>query len=45
MLPRSPPKTTRRLNYGDIVLLEPALLKLYDELIPQIDRALGGPAR
>jgi len=27
--------------YGDVVLLEPKLLGLYDELIPQIDRALG----
>ena len=27
--------------YGDIVLLEPKLLSLYDELLPQIDRALG----
>jgi hypothetical protein len=31
--------------YGDIVLWEPALLKLYDEVIPQIDRALGDSAR
>jgi hypothetical protein len=27
--------------YGDIVLMEPKLLSLYDELLPQIDRALG----
>ena len=27
--------------YGDIVLLEPKLLELYDGLLPQIDRALG----
>jgi hypothetical protein len=27
--------------YGDIVLLEPKLLGLYDEILPQIDRALG----
>jgi hypothetical protein len=27
--------------YGDIVLWEPQLLRLYDELVPQIDRALG----
>ena len=27
--------------YGDIVLLEPKLLNLYDELLPQLDRALG----
>jgi uncharacterized protein YjeT (DUF2065 family) len=26
--------------YGDIVLLEPKLLGLYDEILPQIDRAL-----
>jgi hypothetical protein len=27
--------------YGDIVLYEPRLLELYDEILPQIDRALG----
>lgn len=27
--------------YGDVVLYEPKLLSLYDELLPQIDRALG----
>jgi hypothetical protein len=27
--------------YGDIVLIEPQLLRLYDETVPQIDRALG----
>jgi hypothetical protein len=27
--------------YGDIVLWEPQLLRMYDELVPQIDRALG----
>ena len=27
--------------YGDIVLYEPKLLSLYDELLPQIDKALG----
>jgi hypothetical protein len=27
--------------YGDIVLWEPKLLSMYDELLPQIDRALG----
>jgi hypothetical protein len=27
--------------YGDIVLWEPQLLQMYDELVPQIDRALG----
>ena len=36
---------TVNVYYGDIVLLEPALLKLYDELVPQIDRALGDSAR
>jgi len=28
--------------YGDVVLMEPKLLGMYDELLPQIDRALGG---
>ena len=28
------------LYYSDIVMLEPALAKLYDETLPQIDRAL-----
>jgi hypothetical protein len=27
--------------YGDVVYLEPQLLRMYDELLPQIDRALG----
>lgn len=27
--------------YGDIVSMEPALLRMYDEILPQIDRALG----
>jgi hypothetical protein len=27
--------------YGDLVLWEPALLKMYDEILPQIDRNLG----
>jgi hypothetical protein len=27
--------------YGDIVLWEPQLLRMYDELVPQIDRALA----
>lgn len=27
--------------YGDIVLWEPRLLEMYDELVPQLDRALG----
>jgi hypothetical protein len=29
------------IYYGDIVLWEPKLLSMYDELLPQIDRALG----
>jgi hypothetical protein len=29
------------LYYGDIVLTEPELLHLYDELLAQIDRALA----
>jgi hypothetical protein len=27
--------------YGDVVLIEPKLLEMYDEVLPQIDRALG----
>jgi len=27
--------------YGDVVAMEPALLRMYDAIIPQIDRALG----
>jgi hypothetical protein len=27
--------------YGDVVLWEPALIRLYDEVLPRIDRALG----
>ena len=27
--------------YGDLVILEPKLLSMYDEILPQIDRALG----
>jgi hypothetical protein len=27
--------------YGDVVLWEPALIRMYDEVLPQIDRALG----
>jgi hypothetical protein len=30
--------------FGDIVLWEPRLLQLYDELLPRIDRALGDAA-
>jgi hypothetical protein len=29
------------IYYGDIVFYEPKLLKMYDEILPQIDRALG----
>jgi hypothetical protein len=29
------------IYYGDIVLYEPKLLGMYDEILPQIDRALG----
>ena len=32
------------IYYGDVVLLEPKLLTMYDEILPQIDRALGDPA-
>jgi hypothetical protein len=31
--------------YGDLVLWEPALLKMYDEILPQIDRRLGESSR
>ena len=32
--------------YGDVVLIEPKLLEMYDEILPQIDRALGeSPAK
>ena len=27
--------------HGDIVIWEPELLRMYDELLPRIDRALG----
>ena len=30
-----------RAYYGDIVIWEPELLRMYDELLPRIDRALG----
>ena len=30
--------------YGDIVLIEPQLLGAYDEMLPQLDRALGEPS-
>ena len=29
------------IYYGDAVLIEPQLLQMYDEVVPQIDRALG----
>jgi hypothetical protein len=29
------------LYYGDMVLFEPALVKMYDELVPKIDKAFG----
>jgi len=32
------------IYYGDIVLYEPKLLELYDEVMPRIDRALGEPS-
>src|SRR5262249_7091087 len=32
---------TVALYYGDLVLIEPKLLEMYDELVPRIDRALG----
>jgi len=27
--------------YGDVVLMEPELVRMYDDLLPQLDRALG----
>ena len=30
--------------YGDVVLMEPQLLRMYDEIVPRIDRAIGGGA-
>ena len=30
-----------RVYYGDILVYEPALLKMYDALLPEIDRELG----
>lgn len=27
--------------YGDVVVWEPELLRMYEDLLPQIDRALG----
>jgi len=31
------------LFYSDLIYLEPVLLKQYDEALPELDRALGGP--
>jgi hypothetical protein len=40
----SPPprryRWTLALYYGGIVIIEPALEKLYDDVLPQIDRAV-----
>ena len=33
------------IYYGDVVLMEPGLLRMYDDLLPRIDRALGEPSR
>jgi hypothetical protein len=30
--------------YGDVVLMEPKLMRMYDEILPRLDRALGGAA-
>lgn len=30
--------------YGDVVLMEPQLMRMYDEIRPRLDRALGGAA-
>jgi hypothetical protein len=32
---------TVALYYSDVVLLEPRLIAMYDEILPQVDRALG----
>jgi hypothetical protein len=32
-----------RIYYGDIVLIEPRLLEMYDQVLPRIDHALGEP--
>ena len=32
------------LYFSDLVILEPKLLRLYDEVLPRIDRALGEPS-
>jgi hypothetical protein len=34
---------TIALYYSDIVLIEPRLMAMYDEILPQVDRALGTP--
>jgi hypothetical protein len=28
--------------YADIVLREPMMMKMYDDVLPQLDRAIGG---
>jgi hypothetical protein len=30
------------LYYNDMTVMEPALLKMYDEILPQLDKAIGG---
>jgi len=30
--------------YGDCTLFEPRLLKIYDDILPRLNRALGEPA-
>jgi hypothetical protein len=32
------------IYFGDCTLIEPRLVKLYDEILPRLDRALGEPA-
>jgi hypothetical protein len=36
--------TSMAVYFGDCNLIEPRLIALYDEIIPQLDRALGGRA-
>jgi hypothetical protein len=31
--------------FGDLVIMEPKLVAMYDDVLPRIDRALGGPQR
>ena len=33
------------LYYSDLVIYEPRLLQMYDEVLPKIDRALGAQSR